>query len=218
MLQAALLAHEQAGGIRFEMENAGKQHPDAAAPRMVVPTGKWTDWPRATLEARLLLNERHSVADVVFDWLGEDSRNPWDRAAEQGMIMLVLRGIAAVNSRWRGRSYLFAGDARALLSQVSPQPVGELLARCRENRPNLWRLLDAEIQEAIRRRTLKSDSQHLSIPGKAKPLRIVTAFWDSHMSSGRITNGVSCWRSLASRWRSWTAGSHMRTLFSHSPR
>jgi len=159
MLQAALLAHEQAGGIRFEIEDAGKQRPDAAVSLIVAPTGKLTDWPRATLEARLLLNERRSVADVVFDWLGQGSRDPWDRAAEQGMIMLVLRGIAAVNSGWRGRSYLFAGDALALLSQVSPQPIEELLARCRENRPDVWRLLDAEIEEAIRRRTRKSDSQ-----------------------------------------------------------
>ena len=75
------------------------------------------------------------------------------------MIMLVLRGIAVVNSGWRGRSYLFAGDALALLSQVSPQPIEELLARCRENRPDVWRLLDAEIEEAILRRTRKSDSQ-----------------------------------------------------------
>src|SRR5215831_2221497 len=58
MLKAALLAHEQAGGIRFEIEDAGNQHPDAAASLMVVPTGKLADWPRATLEARLLLNER----------------------------------------------------------------------------------------------------------------------------------------------------------------
>ena len=158
MLKAALLAHEQAGGIRFEIEDAGSQHLDAAASLMVVPTGKLADWPRATLEARLLLNERRSVADVVFDWLGEDSRDPWDRAAEQGMIMLVLRGIAAVNSGWR-RSYLFTGAARAVPSQVPPQPIEELFTRCRENRADVWRLLDAEIQEASRLRTRKGDSQ-----------------------------------------------------------
>src|SRR5215470_16258339 len=82
MIKAALLAHEQAGGIRLEIEGVGNQHPDAATSLVIVSTGKLADWPRATLEARLLLNERRSVADVVFDWLGEDSRYPWDRAAE----------------------------------------------------------------------------------------------------------------------------------------
>ena len=104
MLKAALLAHEQAGGIRLEIEDEGNQHPGAAASLVVVPTGKLVEWPPATLEARLLLIGRRSVADVVFDWLGEDSRDPWDRAAEQGMIMLVLRGVAAVDSGWRGET------------------------------------------------------------------------------------------------------------------
>jgi hypothetical protein len=175
MLKAALLAHEQAGDIRFEIGDAGNQHPDAAASLMVVPTGKSADWPRATLEARLVLNERRSVADVVSDWLAEDSRNPWDRAAEQGKIMLVLRGIATVSSSWRGRRYLFADAARAPLSQVSPQPVEELLARCRENRPDVWRLLEAEIEEVTRARTRKNDSR---VRGFVDP-------WDSEAATDR---------------------------------
>jgi len=158
MLKAALLAHEQAGSIQFEIEDAGNQQRDAGALLMVIPTGKLADWPHATLEARLLLSERRSVADVVVDWLGEDSRDPWDRAAERGLIMLVLRGVATVNSGWTGRSYLFADAARSL-SQVSPQHIEELLARCRENRPDVWRLLGTEIEEAIRLRTRKSDGQ-----------------------------------------------------------
>jgi hypothetical protein len=155
MLKAALLAHEQDGSIQFEIEGAGS----TVVSLMVVPTGKSPDWPRAVLESRLLLDEKRGVADTVFDWLGEDSDDPWGRAAEQGMIMLVLRGVAAVSSSWRGRTYLFDVDARALPSKVSPQAVEDLLARCRDNRPDVWRLLDAAIEQAIRRRTRQGDSQ-----------------------------------------------------------
>src|SRR5450631_2253506 len=47
MLKAALLAHEQAGSIRFEIEDTGNQQPDAAASLRVIPTGKLADWPHA---------------------------------------------------------------------------------------------------------------------------------------------------------------------------
>jgi hypothetical protein len=138
MLKAALLAHEQAGSIRFEIGDGATPHLRTSRSLVVVPTGKKLDWPPATLESRLLLDRRATVADIVFDWLGEDSSNPWNRAAEQGKIMLVLRGVARVSSNWRGRSYRFADDGDALASQTSPQSAEALLARCRENRPEVW--------------------------------------------------------------------------------
>ena len=157
MIRAALLAHEQEGSIRFEIEDAKSRGLHASDSLVVVPTGKSVEWPPATLEARLVLDRRASVADIVFDWLGEDSRDPWDRAAEQGMIMLVLRGVAVVGPRWRGRNYIFEGDARGLLSQTSPQAAEVLLARCRESRPDVWSRLDAGIAEAVRRRTRETE-------------------------------------------------------------
>ena len=153
MLKAALLAHEQADTIRFEIEEGGKQNLHASRSLVVIPTGKTVDWPHATMESRLLLERTATVADIVFDWLGEDSSDPWDRAAEQGKIMLVLRGVAEVRSSWRGRTYAFADDARAAASQNSPQSTEALLAHCRENQPEVWKLLDTEIQSALKRRT-----------------------------------------------------------------
>ena len=89
------------------------------------------EWPPATLEARLVLDRRASVADIVFDWLGEDSRDPWDRAAEQGMIMLVLRGVAVVGPRWARGMNTYSGSsllpARSRPSEISPQ-VAQALA------------------------------------------------------------------------------------------
>jgi hypothetical protein len=153
MLKAALLADEHEGGVRFEIDGS-----DAAASLIVVPVES-ADWAPATLESRLLLDERRSVTDIVFDWLGEDSIDPWGRAAQQGMIMLALRGVATVSSGWR-RTYQFATDAVALPSQVSPQAVEDLFARCRESRPDVWGGLDAGIDEAVRRRTRRGDSQN----------------------------------------------------------
>ena len=172
MIKAALLAHEERGGIRFEMEGEGT---DACL--MIVPTGRETDWPRATLESRLPLDERLSVADIVFDWLGEDSDDPWGRAAQQGKIMLVLRGVAEVSSSWRGRTYRFSGEAAALPSQVSAQSLEDLFARFRETQPDVWGLLDTAIEQAVRRRTTQSNSQ-----GQARPSNDP---WDSEAATDR---------------------------------
>jgi len=158
-LKAALLAHEQANTIQFEINEETKPHLRGSRSLVVVPTGKTGDWPHATLESRLLLDRRATVADIVFDWLGEDSGNPWDRAAEQCKIMLVLRGVARVQSRWRGRTYVLAADAGPLMSQTSPQPVEALLEDCRANQPQVWALFDQEIDRAIRRRTRRSSHE-----------------------------------------------------------
>ncbi len=54
------------------------------------------------------------------------------------------------------------GEGIYLLTQralFSPQPIEESLARSRESRPDVWGLLDTEIERAIRLRTRKDDSQ-----------------------------------------------------------
>lgn len=84
MLKAALLAHEQAGTISLEIEEETLLGVVSSNSLVVMPTGKKMEWPPATLEARLLLNQRATVSEIVFDWLGEDSTDPWDRAAVAG--------------------------------------------------------------------------------------------------------------------------------------
>jgi len=198
MIKAALLAHEQEHGIHFKIEDAGKlgagglEKSVVHSSRLAVtPTGTPADWPRATLESRLALNERARVADIVFNWLGEDSSDPWRRAVEQGMIMLVLRGVASVRtSRPRRRTYLFADDGRALPSQASPQAVEDLLARCCRERPDLWKLLDAEIKEAIRRRTRRSENQPDSAADSGETVTVVT-------TGGGSVPEVDPWKSEA---------------------
>src|SRR5262245_57398854 len=102
MLKAVLLAQEQFGVIRLEFDELA----DRQDSLIVIPTGTRKEWPPATLEARLLVNKRSTASEVVREWLGEDSPDPWRRAAEQGKIMLVLRGIAALGlSRWGTRRY-----------------------------------------------------------------------------------------------------------------
>ncbi len=155
MIKAALLAREQDGSIRLEIESAESRPVDEAGLLMVVPTGNSADWPRATMESRLLLDRKGAVADIVFDWLGDDSPAPWSYAAEKGMIMLALRGFAVVQLGWGGRTY-----APAL---TPPQATEDLLTPCRENRPSVWRLLDVAIEEAVRRRT-QNDETHRPSP------------------------------------------------------
>jgi hypothetical protein len=151
MLKAALLAQEQSGVIRLEFD--GTPGGGKSNSLMIVPTGAKKEWPPATMEARLLVSRPASVADIVFDWLAEESNDPWHRAAEQGKIMLVLRGIAEVAlSKWGTRKYVLSEDASAVVSETSAQPVLDLLAECSQSRPEIWTSLDEGIRKAIQRR------------------------------------------------------------------
>jgi hypothetical protein len=162
MIKAALLAREQDGSIRLEIQSAEWRPIDEAGLLMVVPTGNSADWPPATMESRLLLDRKGAVADIAFDWLGDDSPAPWAYAAEKGMIMLALRGLAVVQLGWWGRTYAMVRSAPALLPQDSPQVTESLFAPCREYRPSMWRLLEVEIEEAVQRRTLNDETNRPS--------------------------------------------------------
>jgi hypothetical protein len=160
MLKAALLAHERAGTIRLETTEKTVLGVMRSNSLVLVPTGREVDWPSTTLEARLMVSQRANVSDVVFDWLGEESADPWGRAAEQGKTMLVLRGLAAVNvNRWGTRKYILRDGASRDLSQIPVQPAEDLLADCRRNRAEIWKLLDKEIEEAVARRTHRPQSE-----------------------------------------------------------
>jgi hypothetical protein len=80
------------------------------------------------------------------------------------MIMLALRGLAVVQVGWRGRTYALADEARALLSEGSLQTTENLLAACRENRPSIWKLLEVEIEDAVRRRTRDDNNDNRPSP------------------------------------------------------
>ena len=67
MLKAAFLAREETGDIQLEMEGEML---------VAIPTGSESDWPRASLEARLACTDKRSVEDIVFDWISEQSRDP----------------------------------------------------------------------------------------------------------------------------------------------
>jgi hypothetical protein len=161
MVKAALLAHEQAGSIRLEIEQEKVRGMMSSDSLVVVPTRKEVEWPANTLEARLLLNRRASVSEIVFDWLGEESTDPWDRGAEQGKIMLVLRGIADVTvSKWGRRKYVLTKDTSKAMLQTCAHLARDLLADCRQSRPEVWKLLEKEIEKGVKRRTHYRRGEH----------------------------------------------------------
>lgn len=162
MLKAALLAHEKAGTIRLETEEHTSKDSRTVA-LIAVPTGKTIEWPPATLESRLLLDKRACVSDLVFDWLYEDSKDPWMRAAEQCKIMLVIRGVANRVSKKQGKArYLFTENSLLTTSKSAAQPVKDLLTHCQQSTPETWDLLTEEINEAVKRRTItKSPARNI---------------------------------------------------------
>lgn len=75
--------------------------------------------------------------------------------------MLVLRGVADVRmGKWGTRKYVLAKDTSMVIPQMSAQLVGDLLADCRQSRPEIWELLDKEIEKAVKRRTHQCRGKH----------------------------------------------------------
>lgn len=146
ILKAALVANERAGVIVLTVDRGGDQPRVMATPAGGDPPG----WHHATLEQRLELRGTRAVADIVYEWLGRDSPDPWRRALEQSVTMLRVRGvITPVARRWYESDRFSA--VRVPAADVAD--VTALLARLESDRPEVSELLDREIAVAMTQRT-----------------------------------------------------------------
>lgn len=141
-LGVAFLAREEAGDIVLELRE-GTLH--------AVPTEHVTEWPPATLEARLATAGADTVEEIVFRWLADLSRNPWDRVLQMVSNMLLIRGLAPAEEG--------AGRAAPAEARASADHSLRLMAECRGRRPEIWAALERSFEAAIRRRTVPGDQE-----------------------------------------------------------
>lgn len=155
MLIAAFLALEEAGCIAFEITGKGKDEQVVA-----VPAGKPCPFAEKTIEARLNIPTPQTVAAIVYEWLDVDSEEPAARGVEQGYVMLTIKGLATV-TKLGGGTYELSEEGRSTTeSRVADvRAVKNMLDTCRQQRPQLWKLLARDIATASAKRTYKKKNK-----------------------------------------------------------
>jgi hypothetical protein len=171
MLGAAFLTCEQSGAINLQVRQKkalmGLRKVSAV---FADPANVAVTWPAHSLEATVLrlaqelqAEEGNDVSNIVYLWLGKDSSVPWRTAVELVQQGLVARG--HVEEYKKKRLKVFSASEYALpegtAALAARQPVAQLqdmLAACERERPELWKLLQKQIKDAMKKRTEDSDT------------------------------------------------------------
>jgi hypothetical protein len=167
MLATAFLANEQAGAVHLVVRQRtvlfGLLKPDEL---YVVPGEQTVSWPAHSFESRLhptarrlqaeAGTDRNHVSEIVSRWLNGEYRRPWEEIANLAHAGLARRGLLERDRR-TGLKRLFHGEhghvlpgqTAALAREQSLEPIWQLLATCRQTRPEVWRLLVRRINNGI---------------------------------------------------------------------
>jgi hypothetical protein len=141
-ISTALLANESAGALRFE--NDGRNLIAAFG-------GSDLHWPLNSLEARLQRSGPIGVSQLVHDWMADGSNFPVVRALRIIEHCATLRGLAGPEPAGAGAAPADHGMAEA----ADPAPVKALLENCRQQRPAVWKALQAGIAKGVNSRTVR---------------------------------------------------------------
>jgi hypothetical protein len=131
-ISAALLANEQCGALSFEIEPDGIH---ALFRKNHFP------WPPHSLEEQLLRDRKLAVSELVYDWLADNSHFPESRA-----FRLLLHNIM---QREKAGARFTAEEGERTVDWA---PVESLIRHCRDNRPQIWELLQKGIDAGLKRR------------------------------------------------------------------
>lgn len=167
ILAAAFLANEKIGAIRFDKRKKkamlGLRKVESL---YAVPGVKNIIWPAPSLEADILSlvgrfkddEVMSEVSKIVYTWLGEDSGSPWGSAVELVKSHMASRdlldGIEEKKLKILTTTRYELPQSTADLSREYPvEPVESLLKTTESGRPDLWKLLNDQLNSAIKART-----------------------------------------------------------------
>ncbi|MGD2048831.1 MAG: hypothetical protein PVH03_05025 [Chloroflexota bacterium] len=167
ILAAALLACEKASVIRLEVRKKktllGLRKVDAL---FVEPLTKKDNWPKHSFESEIyslavrLKNEKgnNEVENIIYEWLGENSGSPWQRAVELVQSGLADRGaLARIQERrmkvLKTTSYKMTVSTARQAAEQPLDPIIRLLEECQHIRPYVWQLLISGMKSAMNSRT-----------------------------------------------------------------
>jgi hypothetical protein len=171
MLEAAFLGCEQAGAIslgvgeRKAFLGLRKVREVFAVPgtaRVALPED-CLEGVLAGLAQRLEERDEHSLRNLVYVWLREDSSSPWNSAMDLIKAGMARRGLLAARQEKKLKiftvtHYSLAEATPELLRGQSFGPVKSMLESCVQSRPEIWKLMESGIKKAISDRTESQDN------------------------------------------------------------
>jgi hypothetical protein len=173
-LEAAILGNERAGAITLEHgiekklfgllnSKVVRLRPGAAAPQ----------WPAGSYEARIFERVKKGggegtlVKTLVIDLFPSDDDHPWIEVLQQIAQALRARGLADEQTREKKALGIFKlkstvsvlNAAGASLAERHPvEPVQDLLASCKRERPEVWSIIESSVKAGLNYRQESSDS------------------------------------------------------------
>lgn len=167
ILGVSFLACEKAEIIRLEVRKKktllGLRKVDTL---FVVPLKNRDRFPKHSLESDIysiavrLRDEKdgNEVANIIYDWLEENSASPWQTVVELVQSGMADRGaLARIQERrmkvLRTTSYKLTVSTARLAAEQSLEPIIGLMEECQLVRPYVWRLLIGGMKSAINSRT-----------------------------------------------------------------
>jgi hypothetical protein len=117
----------------------------------------------AGLAGRYEERDNHSVQNLVYAWLREDTSSPWNNAMGLLKAGMARRGLLDTREEKKLKiftvtHYSVAEETRRLLRGQSFAPVKRMLESCAKSHPEKWKLLESGIKKAISARTESQDN------------------------------------------------------------
>jgi len=161
MIIAAVLANEEEGALTLQLQTTKKMFGKETTHLIIRPAGQSPNWNGFTLESGTLFVASqayavpgdYSVQNIIFNILAEDRPQPWMKIVE-----LVEWGLAASN--WLmpvsgeaagafSTPFICPAKVRDLAMAQPAAPVVNLLTACKKTRPEIWRQITQEINQAF---------------------------------------------------------------------
>lgn len=167
ILAAAFLACEKASVIQLDVRKKktllGLRKVDVL---YVEPQKENYNWPKHSLESEIYFltvrlkddKDNNEVANIIYEWLGENSASPWQRAVELVQSGMADRGaLARIQERrlkvLKTTNYKMTVSTARLAAEQPLEPVIRLMEECQYARPYIWQLLISGMKSAINSRT-----------------------------------------------------------------
>ncbi len=171
MVAAAFLASEKAGATRLELRQKKALLGLTKTTSIYAEPLQAADFPAGSLEAQIYelavefkrMKDQNEIWKLVYAWLRQDVGAPWSKAVEFIQVGLGQRQFVDVVQEKKLKiftttRYELPETTRLLAASLPVEPVQQLLAECRQNRPEVWALLVKQIKQGIDNRTERDDS------------------------------------------------------------
>jgi hypothetical protein len=171
ILTAAILAGEQAGAFRLEVQERKAMLGLRKVQKLfAVLDNARQELPEYSLEAtlsdlavRLKPDDKNDISTIIYTWLRSDTFSPWGTALDYVKAGMEKRGMLEAEGVRRLKIftetvYTLPERTARLIRGQSVEPVKAMLENCARTRPEVWKLLDSSIKKAISDRTESSDT------------------------------------------------------------